>query len=50
MWNLYVPYLGALPDGLEYVGPGKFAITEVKCPYKHINSKLGRFWLLSSSE
>ena len=29
------PFLGASPDGIMYVGEGKFALIEVKCPYIH---------------
>ena len=31
-------FLGASPDGLVHIGDGKFALVEVKCPYKHRNS------------
>ena len=36
------PFLGATPDGLVYTGTGvgNFAILEIKCPYKHRNSKI----------
>ena len=29
------PFLGVSPDGIMYVGEGKFALIEVKCPYIH---------------
>ena len=35
-------YLGASPDGLMYVGLGKIAIVEVKCPYKHRNNTIAQ--------
>lgn len=34
------PFLGATPDVLKYTGSYKFAILEVKCPYKHKNSTI----------
>ena len=40
--STHFPFLGATPDGLLYTGTGmgKFAIVEVKCPYKHCNSTI----------
>ncbi len=40
--STHFPFLGATPDGLVYTGTGmgKFAIVEVKCPYKHCNSTI----------
>ncbi len=29
------PFLGASPDGIIYVGEGKIALIEIKCPYTH---------------
>ena len=29
------PFLGASPDRIMYVGVGKFAVIEIKCPYVH---------------
>ena len=35
-------FVGATPDGLVYAGTGvgNFVILEIKCPYKHRNSKI----------
>ena len=40
--STHFPYLGASPDGLMYVGFGKIAIIEVKCPYKHRNNTIAQ--------
>ena len=30
-----LPFLGASPDGIIYTGNGKFALVEIKCPFKY---------------